>query len=158
LWCTYIHQNGNNHELGVEADQRLILGQLVLLDQSLLDGSKEVPVETCIDQEDDDFGKAVPDFVDTDESALVSAYSGLDEEADNLRVIDRGNSMRWDPNNKDGNVHKSDENSCAPFQLEDCRSMFGDDRNSVDDNLHKQLDLEDPKEQNEEENRDTVRG
>jgi hypothetical protein len=78
LRCTYIHENGNNHKLGVEADQRLILGQLVLLDQSLLDGSEEVPVETCIDHEDDDLGKTVPDFIDTDESARVSAYSGLD--------------------------------------------------------------------------------
>lgn len=82
----------------------------------------------------------------------------LTEEAGNLRVINRRDSMRWDPNNKNGNVHKSDENGRAPFQLEDCRSMFSDYRNSVDDNLHKQLDLEHPEEQNEEENWDTVRG
>ncbi|KAI6752387.1 hypothetical protein HG530_013756 [Fusarium avenaceum] len=108
--------SGNNPgSLGVEADQRLVLGQLVLLDQSLLDSSEEVPVETCINHEDDDLGESVPDFIDANESALVSAYLSVIEIAGNLRVIDWGDSMRWNPNNKDGNVHKSDENGRAPF-------------------------------------------
>lgn len=113
--CTHIHENGNNHKLGVEADQRLVLGQLVLLDQSLLDSSEEVPVETCINHEDDDLGESVPDFIDADESAIVSAYLSVMEITGNLRVIDWGDSMRWNPNDKDGNVHKSDENGRAPF-------------------------------------------
>jgi hypothetical protein len=45
---TYIHENRDNHELGVKGHERLILLQAVLLDKALLDDMEEVPVEPGI--------------------------------------------------------------------------------------------------------------
>lgn len=73
-----------------------------------------------------------------------------------LRLTDGRNSMSRNPNNKDGNVNKSDGNGGSPFQLKDSRPMFGDDGDSVDDNLHKKLDLKDPKEKNKEQHGYTI--
>ena len=55
------------------------------------------------------------------------------------------------PYTKDGNVDASDDEGRAPFEFKDCRSMLGDDGDSVDDDLQKQLDLKDPEEQDEKE-------
>jgi hypothetical protein len=63
--------------------------------------------------------------------------------------------MRWDPDTKDGDVDESDDYHCSPFEVPDSVSVFCDEGNSVDDDLHKQLDLEDPKEQDEEQDRNT---
>jgi hypothetical protein len=46
---TYVHEDGDDHELGVKADKGLILFQVVLLDESLLDCSEEIPVESRVD-------------------------------------------------------------------------------------------------------------
>lgn len=153
---TYVHEDGDNHELGVEADEGLILLQVVLLDESLLDGSEEIPVQSGVDDEDDDLGDSIPDIIDLDPSTQQSVtFLDIWWMHPNLRLTRRRNSMRRDPNNKNSNVDKRNDNRRAPFQLKDSRSMLSDDRNSVDDNLKKQLDLPDPKEQNEEKNRDT---
>lgn len=73
----------------------------------------------------------------------------------NLRLAHRRDDMGRNPNSENGDVDKSDSNSSAPFYPEDSRSMFGDDRDSVDDDLHKQLDFQDPEEENKEKNRYT---
>lgn len=39
------------------------------------------------------------------------------------------------PDTKDGNVDAGDDECSAPFEFKDCRSMFGDDGDSVDDDL-----------------------
>ena len=57
------------------------------------------------------------------------------------------------PDTKDGDVDASDNEGRAPFEFKDCRSMLGDDGDSVDDDLQKQLDLKDPEEQDEKEDR-----
>lgn len=44
----------------------------MLLDESFLDSSKEVPVETSIDEKDEDLGDTIPDFIDAYKAALVS--------------------------------------------------------------------------------------
>lgn len=58
--------------------------------------------------------------------------------------------MRRNPYTEDGDVYGSDDNNSAPFQRPDCTAVFCDERNTVDDDLHEQLDLEDPEEQDEE--------
>jgi hypothetical protein len=63
--------------------------------------------------------------------------------------------MSRNPDSKDGNVDKSDGKGGSPLQLKDSRSMFGDDRDSIDDNLHKKLDFKDPEEKNKEQHRYT---
>lgn len=68
-WVTYVHENGNNHEFGVEADKGLIFLQVVLLNESFLDCAEEVPVERRVDKENDDLGSSVPDIVDFNKSA-----------------------------------------------------------------------------------------
>lgn len=57
---------------------------------------------------------------------------------------------------KNGNIDESDDDSGAPFELLNGRSVFGNDGDSVDDDLHKQLNLEYPEEQDEEECRHTL--
>jgi hypothetical protein len=60
------------------------------------------------------------------------------------------------PDTKDGNVDAGDDERSAPFEFKDCRSMLGDDGDSVDDDLQEQLDLKDPEEQDEKEDRDAI--
>jgi hypothetical protein len=69
---THVHEDRDNHELGVEANERLILLQAMLFDESLLDSSKEVPVEASINEKDENLGHTIPNFIDANETALVS--------------------------------------------------------------------------------------
>ena len=55
--------------------------------------------------------------------------------------------MGWNPNVEHGDVDASDDNSGGPFDLHDPLSVFGYHVDSVDDNLHQQLDLKHPKEE-----------
>jgi hypothetical protein len=64
--------------------------------------------------------------------------------------------VRRDPDAEDGNVDGGDEDEGAPFDVADGTPVFGDESNPVDDDLHEQLDLEDPEGQDEEEDWDTV--
>ena len=63
--------------------------------------------------------------------------------------------MGWYPDTKDGNVDHGDEHSGTPFHPPDCLWTLCDDSNSVDDDLHQELDLKDPEEENEEEHWNT---
>jgi hypothetical protein len=72
---TYIHGNGNNHELCVEADERLVLLQTMLLKKALLDSSEEVPVKSGVNQQDEDFGDSVPVLIDTNNAATISTLT-----------------------------------------------------------------------------------
>jgi hypothetical protein len=58
--------------------------------------------------------------------------------------------MSGDPDAEYGNVDGGDQDDSAPFEPLDRTAMLSDERDSVDDDLHQQLDLEDPEEQNEE--------
>lgn len=61
--------------------------------------------------------------------------------------------MCGDPDAEDGNIDACNDESSAPFELSDGAFMLGDDCDSVDDDLHEQLNLEDPKEEDEEKHR-----
>lgn len=60
--------------------------------------------------------------------------------------------MCWYPDDENGDIDGGDESDGAPFQSSDRAAMFGDESDSVDDDLHQQLDLEYPKEENKEKN------
>jgi hypothetical protein len=63
--------------------------------------------------------------------------------------------MRRDPDAKDGHVDGGDDGGGSPLEQTDGLLALGNDGDSVDDDLHEQLDLEDPEEEDEEEDRDT---
>lgn len=52
--CTHIQHNGDDHQPGIERNQRSIFHQTILIKQTLLNNSQEVIVETGIDETDDD--------------------------------------------------------------------------------------------------------
>lgn len=126
---TYIHGNGDNHELCIEAYKRLVLGKTDLFDKSDLDNAQEIPVEAGIDDEDKHLRDLVPDVVDLDKS-----------------LVDRWYGVGGNPDAEDSDVDCSDENDGAPFDVAYSVSVLRDKGNSVDDNLHKQLNLEHPEE------------
>lgn len=64
--------------------------------------------------------------------------------------------MRGNPDTEDGDVDGGDENNGAPFDVPHRAAMFGNERNSIDDDLHEQLDLENPEEQDEKQHRDAI--
>lgn len=64
--------------------------------------------------------------------------------------------MCRDPDTENGDVDSSDDNYCAPLQACDSASMFGNEGDSIDDDLHEKLYLEDPKEENEEKHWNTA--
>lgn len=51
-WTTYVHGNGNNHKLCIEADERLVFGETNLINKSDLDYAQEIPIEAGVDDED----------------------------------------------------------------------------------------------------------
>lgn len=57
--------------------------------------------------------------------------------------------MRRDPDAEDGDINGSDDYNGTPLDVADSISMFGDECDSVDDDLHEQLNLKDPEEEDE---------
>jgi len=136
---TYVHANWDYHQLRIEAYERLVLGKTDLFNKSNLHDAQEVPIETSVDDENENLRDLIPYFVDVDED-LASGRDGV----------------RRDPDAENGDVDGSDENDGTPLDVTDCVSMFGDKCNSVDDDLHEQLDFEDPEEKDEKQDRDTM--
>jgi len=64
--------------------------------------------------------------------------------------------MRGDPDAEDGNVDSSNEGSGSPFYVTNCATVLGDQSDTVNDDLHEQLELEDPEEEDGEEDRNTT--
>lgn len=58
--------------------------------------------------------------------------------------------MRWNPDAEDGDVDRRDDDDGSPFDVPDSFAMFSDERDTVDDDLHEQLNLEHPEEEDEE--------
>ena len=142
LWkilATYVHGDGDDHELSIEGHERLVLCETDLVNKPDLDDAQEVPVKGSVDDENEDLGDLVPHFVDLDEG-----------------VAHRWHGVRRDPDAEDGDIDHGDDNEGAPFDFADGTPAFGDEGNPIDDNLHEQLDLEDPEGQDEEEDWDTV--
>ena len=112
----------------------------MLVHQPNLDSAQEVPVQCCVDNEDKNFGDLVPYIVDLDEG-----------------VVERGVCMRRDPDAEDGNVDGSDEDEGTPFEFLNRTAVLGDECNSIDDDLHEQLNLKHPEEQDGEQDWYTVK-
>lgn len=49
---THIQENGNEHQPGIERDQRRIFHETILIDKALLHDPQEVIVETGVDEAD----------------------------------------------------------------------------------------------------------
>lgn len=116
---TYVHCNGDNHEFYVEAHEWLVLCESDLVDKADLDDAEEVPVETGVDDEDQHLGDLVPDVVYLDE-----CFAGW------------WDCVRWDPDDEDGDVDCGDDDDGAPFYVAYYLSVFGDEGDPVDDDLH----------------------
>lgn len=104
-----------------------------------LDDAQEVPVKTGVDNKNKNFGNLVPDSVDVDEG-----FAG------------RRDSMRRNPDNEYRNVDCGNQDGGAPLDVSDGASMFSNECDSVDNNLHEHLDLEHPKEEDKEQDRNTA--
>lgn len=104
-----------------------------MLNKSDLHNAQEVPVETSVDDEDKDLGNLVPYSVNVDEGLTGGR-----------------NSVGRDPDAENSNVDGSDDNDGTPFDVADSVSMLGNKGDTVDDNLHEQLNFEDPEEKDEE--------
>ena len=111
----------------------------MLFDEADLDGAQEVPVQAGVDDEDENLTDLVPDVVDLDEG-----------------LADWWDGVRWNPDTEDGDVDAGDQDHCSPFEVADCTSVFCDEGNAVDDDLHEQLDLPHPEEQDEEKDGNTT--
>lgn len=135
FWSTYIHCDTDYHELSIEADKWRILGQTMLLHKPGFHCSKEVPIESRIHDQYEDLRDLIPNGININEGLTDGWYS-----------------MRWYPDAENGDVDSGNEDDSAPFDITDCRAVFGDESNPIDDNLHQQLDLEDPEEEDKEEN------
>lgn len=136
---TYVHGYRDNHKLRIEAHERLVLCETNLINKPDLNNAQKVPVETSVDDEDEYLGNLIPDIVDLDKS-----------------VADRWRSVCGNPDTEDSDIDGGDDNDCTPLYIADSVSVFSDQCNSIDDDLHEQLDLEDPEEEDKEEDWDTV--
>ena len=135
---TYVHGNADCHELGVEAYKRLILDQAMLLYEPNLHGPQEVPVESSVYNQDQDLGYLVPNVIDLDEG-----------------LADWRHRMCGYPDTKHSDVDSSNENDSAPLDIPNGAAVFGNEGDAIYNNLHKQLNLKNPEEENEEEDRDS---
>lgn len=52
--------------------------------------------------------------------------------------------MGRDPDAKDCNIDAGDNERCPPFQFPHCALVFCDDCNTIDNDLHQQLDFKHP--------------
>jgi flagellar basal body rod protein FlgC len=74
----------------------------VVIDKSLLDGVEEEIVESCVDNEDDDFRNSVPILVDFHEATMSARTTS--GEMSRLQRDRRRYKMSWDPDDEHGNV------------------------------------------------------
>jgi hypothetical protein len=66
--------------------------------------------------------------------------------------------MSWYPDAKYHNVDGGDKQSCAPFHSGNQLSVIGHHMDTIDDDLHQQLDLKYPEEEQCEQHRDPRKG
>lgn len=66
--------------------------------------------------------------------------------------------MCRNPDAKDSDVGCCDDDYSAPFDAPYVFAVLSDEGNTIDNDLHKQLDFKDPAEEDEEENGDPVLG
>lgn len=61
-----VHADRQYSKTCVVSDQWLVLAKAVLLDQPSVDNVNEIPIETCVDETNENFGNTIPVFVDLD--------------------------------------------------------------------------------------------
>lgn len=116
----------------------------MLQNKPSLHGAQKIVVESSVDEQDENLGDAVPHSV----YIYVSVIRGLAVR----HLWPRGDihlAGWWDgvcrnPDAKHCNVDASNGKGGAPFELEYGTPVFCNDGNSIDDDLHEQLDLENP--------------
>ena len=64
--------------------------------------------------------------------------------------------MSWNPDTHNHDVHRSNENDSSPLQSPHGSTMFRNEGDSVDDDLHQELDLKDPAEHEEKQRRNSA--
>lgn len=69
---THIHSNRDDHKFSIEAHQGCVFFEAVLFDESDLDGSKKVPVQSSVDDENDHLRYLIPNIVDVNIATQVS--------------------------------------------------------------------------------------
>lgn len=72
------------------------------------------------------------------------------DEVDALQLAGRWYNVRRDPDAKDGNVDAGNDNGCAPFEPRHGACVLCNNGNSIDNDLHEELDFKHPQEQDEE--------
>lgn len=103
-----------------------------MVNKSDLDNAEEVPVEAGVYNKNEDLRDLVPNIIDPFKNRMG------------------WHDVRRNPDAEDSDVDGRDEDYCSPLDIPDSVAMFSDERNTVDDDLHQQLDLEHPEEENEE--------
>jgi hypothetical protein len=86
----------------------------------------------------------------------LSAVDDMQGGWKSVRLAYGWNYVSRDPNAEDSNIDSSYQNHRSPFHSGYCSPMFCDKCNSVDDDMHQQLDLENPAEQDKEQGRDST--
>lgn len=119
-----IHAEGEANNIDVELDQGLVLLK-TLAHQVLLDDADEVPVESSVNEKVDDLLTAIPDFIEVDVS-----LSDLEASRD--------------PDAVDRDVDCGDEHGNGDLEVECLSAVHEKNRDSVNDNLQKKLDLKGP--------------
>lgn len=120
----------------------------MLIQEASLDDVEEIPVEASVNDENEDFGETVPIVVDIDVSAMtyqrVNYTVRTQYRRSNLRLANRRVKVGGDPDAEDCNVDQGDNHSRSPFQHANGLLTLRNNRNTVNDDLHQQLDLPHP--------------
>jgi len=122
-----VHEDGENNNLSVEANQSVVFGEPVG-NEVESDGTQKEPVESKVDNQVEGLFDSIPIRV-------------------NIAVLLTNLQTRWNPNIKNGNVDDCNENSRTDHDGTGSSSVGYDDANSVDDDLKQQLNLDAPKEE-----------
>lgn len=69
---TCIEHDRNDHQPGIKVYQRSVFHQAILLEQTLLDDTEEVPVQASVDEANQTLGGPVPVLVDGDKPVIRS--------------------------------------------------------------------------------------
>lgn len=87
---THIHADGYNTKPTVVGNKGFVLFETMVLDKSGTDDMNKVPIETSIDETDQDFRYAIPVFVDMDDSLRRSVLFVIHNREQIRRTSDTG--------------------------------------------------------------------
>jgi len=117
----------------------------VVFDKTFADGVEEIPVQAGVHEAYDYFRDTVPVIINGDKAMrewmTLVTRSGLVLQVEYLQLAWGRVEMSRDPDAKDGDVDASDQDSDAPFDSNGCLLLLHNNGDSIDDDLHKKLDL-----------------